>query len=153
MTMSYPAGGFLAGGFPLAEIEPCEEGFAQLIDTVTFTSICFLMNPAWLPKMHQVGAVWYPLGYPYAAVSSDGTKGVAGTITVVSTSHAMDVTCRALFASTNVLELNLPTGETYYIAWDPSVDRTGNLPFSYMDNPDIPPVNTWTAAYVEVAAP
>ena len=115
--------------------------------------INFLMNPAWLPKVHQVGQVWYPLGYPYAVVSSDGTKGVSGSLTVVATSHDMDLACQALFASTNVLKLSLPTGETYYIAWDPAADRQGNLPFSYMDNPDIPPVNTWTCGYVQVAAP
>jgi hypothetical protein len=129
------------------------EVYATLTDTVTTTTVNFVMNPDWKPDIKEVGGLFYPLGYPYAVKTTDGTKGIGGTLTIVAVTDEMDDTCQTLFQSTNVLELTMPNGDTYYIVWNPATDRKGSKTFSYMVNNAVPPINTWTADYVQVAAP
>jgi hypothetical protein len=125
--------------------------YATLTDTVTEDTITFMMNPNWAPTIEEVGGKWYPFGYGYATISTDGTKGVSGTLTIVTTSDEMEATTKTILQSVNVKELVMPNGVTYYISFDPTSPRKGAQPFSLMVTPT--PINTWTVDYVEVAAP
>ena len=155
MTLSgYLGSSFLGEGFPFVpESATCPDGYAQLFDPVSVTSVCFLSNPDFKPKIHEVGLRYNPLGYPLSVKETDGTKGRWGTLIVVATSDAMNDACETLFMTVTPLQLTLPNGVSYWIAWEPATDHAGQIPFSYMDNPDIPPVLTWTQDFFEVEAP
>lgn len=124
---------------------------ATLTDTVTANSITFAMSPDWEPSVPEIGAIYYPLGYPYAVKLTDGTKGIQGTMTIVSDSADMEATVLELLQSTNILELVLPDGSTYYVVWNPGTARKGKKQFSLINTPT--PINVWTVDYVEVASP
>jgi hypothetical protein len=127
--------------------------YATLTDTVTETSVDFIMNPGWEPSIPEVGSLIQELGNPFPIKLTDGTKGIQGTFTIVSTSDAMDATVIELAQSINVLLLTLPNGDDYYIVWNPGSPRKGNKPFVSMAAEGIPPLNTWTFDYVQVATP
>jgi hypothetical protein len=127
------------------------EGFATLSDTVTDVSVDFMMSPDFEPAIHEVGAIFWPLNYPYAIKSTDGARQTGpGIFTITSTSDDMDYTVQELLQSDNVLLLTLPTGDTYYFVIDPQTDRKGKAQFSYMLWQFI---NIWTIYTAPVAAP
>ncbi len=121
--------------------------YATLTDTVTGTTVSFMMQSAWTPKIHEEGQLFYPLDYGFPVKLTNGTKGVGGTLSIVSTSTAMDVTVRTLLESPNALTLTLPTGDSYNIMWD-AQDRGGSAQFSLMGWNY---VNVWTATYFQVS--
>jgi hypothetical protein len=124
---------------------------ATLEDTVTLASVSFMMNPGWEPTIHEEGMLWYPLGNLYATKSTDGTKGVGGKFTIVCTSDTMEANVITLLTSLNPLLLTLPNGSNYHITIDPATDRKGNKVFSMMENPDVPPINTFEVVYAQVS--
>jgi hypothetical protein len=126
---------------------------ANLTDTVTSTSLDFIMDTSWEPSIPEVGSLQYELGNDFPIKLTDGTKGIQGTFNIVSTSDEMDATVIELATSINVLLLTLPNGDEYYIVWNPSSPRKGNKPFKTMQVPGQPPINTWTFDYVQVATP
>jgi hypothetical protein len=127
--------------------------YATLTDTVTETSVDFIMATGWKPKIPEIGSIQYELGNSFPIKKTDGTKGIQGSFDLVSTSDDMDHTIETLAASINVLLLTLPNGDSYYIVWNPATPRSGNKPFSSMAAEGIPPLNTWTFDYVQVATP
>ena len=122
--------------------------YATLYDTVTFTTVNFMMDPDWQPAINEPNAgIFYPLGNSFGVKSTDGTKGISGTLTIVTTSDAMEATVMTLLQSTNQLTLTMPNGTSYGIVWDGQA-RKGKKPFSLMT---WQPINTWTCSYIQVA--
>jgi hypothetical protein len=126
---------------------------ANLTDTVTSTSLDFIMATDWKPKIPRVGSMQQELGNFYPILLTDGTKATQGSFDMVAADDSLESTFYDILASTNVLLLTLPNGDTYYIVWDPASPPTGDKPFSSMDAAPFPPINTWTVSYYEVAAP
>ncbi len=121
--------------------------YATLTDTVAGTTVSFMMQGAWTPTIHEEAQLYYPLDYGFAVKLTNGVKGVGGSLTIVSTSTAMDVTVKTLLESPNALTLTLPTGDSYTIMWD-AQDRHGSSQFSLMG---WNPVTIWTATYFQVS--
>ena len=111
-------------------------------------AIDFMLSPDWEPVLHEVGGIFAPLGYNFQTKSMDGTKGVGGILKLVSTSDAMDALVIALLETPTQLNLTMPNGDVYGIAWDPRQDYKGASQFSLMG---WLPVNIWTVPYIQVA--
>ena len=123
--------------------------YCHLVDPLnTPGAIDFMIDPDWQPIVHEVGGVYYPLGYNFATKSTDGMKGIGGILKIASTSDAMDVLVKALLQTPTQLNLTMPNGDTYGIAWDPRQESKGSSQFSLMG---WQPVNIWTAYYIQVA--
>lgn len=122
--------------------------YATLTDSGAGGSVNFMMDKDWRPTIKERGGLFYPLGHAFPVKNTDGTKGIGGEFTIVSTSDTMDAAVRTLLASVDTMTLTLPTGESYTITLDPSTDRTGTAQFSLMLWQW---VNVWTVRYVQVA--
>lgn len=126
--------------------------YATLYDATSDITIEFMMNPAWQPAITEIGSVQYELGGSFGIVLSDGTRGIAGTMTIVSTSDTMDAQVIALLSAPTTKVLTMPNGDTYTIYFTPGTARKGSKQFSLMQASPAPPINTWTVDYIEVAS-
>jgi hypothetical protein len=114
-------------------------------------TLTFMMSPDWKPFIPEVGQMWSPIGNAFMTKSTIGTKGVGGTLTILTIGDTADHLCEALLKETGVLTLTMPNGDSYSITWDPVTPRTGAKPFALMANPSIQPMNVWTAKYYQAA--
>jgi hypothetical protein len=105
------------------------------------------MEANWEPAINEIGGVYYPLGNAYAVISTDGTKGISGTLTIVSIDDDMDYDVQAMLQSSNIKLLTMPNGDEYYVVFDPTSARKGAKDFSMMNTST--PVNVWTVDYLE----
>ena len=111
------------------------------------TTVDFMMSPDWEPSIHEIGALYYPLGYEFAVKSTDTTKGISGQFTIVCTSQDMESDVETLLAETGELTLTLPDGSSYVITIDPATDRQGKKQFSLWN---WQPILIWTVKYAQV---
>jgi len=123
---------------------------ANLYDTVTTLDFDFIMEANWEPMIEEIGGKFYPLGNIYATISTDGTKGISGTLTIVSPDDSMDADIMTMLQSVNIKLLTLPNGDGYYIVFDPTSARKGAKDFSLMNTST--PLNVWTVDYLESAS-
>lgn len=121
---------------------------ATLYDPVHGTSVDFMMDGDWQPSVHEEGSLHYPKGWGFATKLTDGTKGIGGQFTLVSTNEAMDDLVETLMQVSTPLVLTLPNGDVYNINLDPASDRTGTVQFSLMLWQY---VNKWTVIYAQAA--
>ena len=122
--------------------------YAHLEDSLNPSgAIDFMMDPDWEPQVEESGALYKPLGYGGYVKSSDGTMGVGGIITIVSTDDTMDAKILVLMKTVTTLQLRMPNSDTYNIFSDPRQIRKGAKPFSLQNTPT--PINIWTFYYVE----
>lgn len=115
-----------------SSVETSSGNFAWLLDpTSPSSAVGFVMNGNWQPLIHEVGQVYYPVGYGAATKSTDGSKGVGGTIPIFTSSVAQDAAIRSLIEATDVLCLLTPQRGAFYLMHDPSQDTRSQLPFSW----------------------
>jgi hypothetical protein len=125
--------------------------YATLTDTVLLTTIDFVMESDWKPRIHEEAGIFYPLGNQYPTKLTDGVKGTDGELTIVSTSYAMDNVIVAMRKTNNVQTLKIPTPAgtlSFDIMWDPATDMTGTTKFSQLLWQW---VTVWSAKYFQVA--
>jgi len=90
-------------------------GFAYLFDpTNPSGAVCGVVEGTWKGSIHESATRYWPIGRPYAAKSSDGTKGVGGTVPLRTTTKAQFDRLIALAEESGILCLVLPL-ERYYI--------------------------------------
>jgi hypothetical protein len=105
---------------------------AWLFDpTAPSGAVGFVMNGNWQPMFHEVGQAYYPVGALAASKSTDGYKGLGGTIPIFTSSVAQDAAVRALLQTTNVLCFFTPARGAFYVMHDPQQDTRGSAPFSW----------------------
>jgi hypothetical protein len=125
--------------------------YAIMTDTITELEIEFIMQADWEPAIIEVGSILYELGNNFGILLTDGTKGVGGTLTIVSTTDDMAADVITMLSSSNVKELIMPNGDTYYIVFDPGTARKGSQQFALMSSTT--PISVWTVDYIQVATP
>jgi hypothetical protein len=107
-----------------------------------------MLSPDWEPVIHEVGGVFAPLGFNFQTKSTDGVKGVGGILKMVSISDAQDAAIMTLLFTPTQINLTMPNGNVYGIAWDPRQDYKATSQFSLMG---WQPVTLWTVPYIQVA--
>jgi hypothetical protein len=110
-------------------------------------AIDFYMDGNFQNVVHEVGALYYPLGYGYAVKSTDGTKGMGGILLVTTTSDVQEAACKVLMQTVTKLVLTLPNGLSYNIMWDPAQDKKSTAQFSLLL---WQPIVNWTAYFVQI---
>ena len=109
--------------------------------------ITFMMSNPWQPVIDEIAALYPPLGYGGYVKSTDGTKGVGGILSIVSTNDTMDAAILVLMQTVTELILTMPNGDVYNIFSDPGTQRKGSKQFSLMNTTT--PINIWTFYYKE----
>jgi hypothetical protein len=105
---------------------------AWLVDPLNPSgAVGFAMSANWQPLIHEAGMTYYPLGAKTASKSTDGSKGIGGTIPIFTSSVAQDNLVQALIETTDVLCLLTPARGIFYVMHDPSQDSRGAIPFSW----------------------
>jgi hypothetical protein len=146
--------GLLSGpsSSPSASVTTNANNYAFLVDpTAPHTAVGFIMPTNWQPKVHEVGQLYYPLGNPTSIKSTDGTKGIGGTVPIFTSSIIQDQAVRALLQTTNALFFMTPARGAWYVMSDPSIDRIGSVPFAWEATST--PQNIWSFGVVESARP
>ena len=138
---------------PSASVIVPTQQLMWLFDPTNLSSaVGFAVNGNWSPIVHEVGALYYPLGNPTAVKSSDGSKGYGGILPAVAWSVEQDAAVAALMQASQPLYLMAPGGQGgWWITWDPATDRKGGHKFSTMS---WAPLNEWQMpTYVECGRP
>ncbi len=111
-------------------------------------SVTFVMQNNWQPEMFENGSVFLPLGNPFYTKSTDGFKGLGGTLEIVSTSAAMDDTVVAILNAEANMTLTLPDGRSFTIMTDP---RTPPKAIAKYSTWGWQYVNVWSIKYLQAA--
>lgn len=117
------------------------------------TMITFIGNPDFKPLIHNNGAAYYPLDYPYTVLTVDVARR-GGTWTMVAidpdtgtSSQAADDALWAMLMENVPLTITFPDGSTMVVGLDPATDPVGTAQYSIWLNNY---VNTWTVKFFEV---
>jgi hypothetical protein len=126
-------------------------GYVYLSDpTVPESAVQCLLGSDWQPVIHEELTIYYPIGRDTAVKSTNGTKGIGGTVTLRTSTTAARKALLALLAQTDTLFLQLPE-EAYYITT--SGDRTGTALASTLAGPQGFSQSDVSVPYLEAAKP
>jgi hypothetical protein len=117
--------------------------------TTPHSAVGCLLDSDWSPVIHEEMQVYYPIGRANGVKSTDGTKGLSGSVSLLTSTDAQRKSLEALLAGTETLLLQLPT-ESHYVAIDG--DRQGSVLWTTQGVKAFSR-SSISFAYIEVPAP
>lgn len=100
--------------------------------TVPGSAVQCLLNGDWQPVIHEELTLYYPIGRQTGIKSTDGTKGISGTVDLLTSTVAARHALEALVEQADTLYLQLPV-EGHYITT--SADRAGAVLATTLSGP------------------
>jgi hypothetical protein len=127
-------------------------GMAWIVDPLNPSgAVGFLMTTNWQPKIKEIGAVYPLLGYPFMVKSTDGTRGLGGTLPIFTSSVSQEQAVEVIIESTDTFFYMTPARGGYYLMTDPATDRQGSVPFPW-EATDVPQ-NAWQVGVYQTTRP